>query len=110
MMDAGFDFSIIWSLFGGLLSLAVFGICIYYIIAKQSADSILLVIGAFIQLLTSLFYSIGNRILMNGADFYSNSWIFTLVGVISFIGGLCFTAGLIILIINHVKQHKAKQF
>ena len=88
------------------------GICVYYVIIKQGADSILMVIGAFIQLLTTLFYSIGTRILMNanGADFYSQRWIYTIIGGIAFIGTLCFTVGFIVLIINHIKLHKSKQF
>jgi len=108
-MDSGFDFSILWSLFGALTSFVVLGICIYYVIVKPGVDSILLVIGSFIQLLTTLFYTLGTRILanINGADFYSNRWMFSLVGAFAFIGAICFTAGLIILIINHVKLHKS---
>ena len=107
-MDTGFDFSMIWSLFGALAAIITFGICVYYVILKPGVDSILLVIGSFVHLLTTLFYSIGTRVLVNmhGADFYSNSWVFKIVGAFAFIGTLCFTAGLIILIVNHVKMHK----
>ncbi len=107
-MDTGFDFSIIWSIFGALASLIIFGICVYYVIVKPGLDSILLVIGSFIRLITTLFYSVGTIILanMHGADFYSQRWIFNIIGAISFIGTICFTTGLIILIIGHVKAHK----
>ncbi|MDF1547512.1 MAG: hypothetical protein P1P88_06805 [Bacteroidales bacterium] len=105
---SSFDFRMVWSALSGLGSLVVFGICVYFVIAKPAIDSILLVIGSFIHMLTSLFYSVGMVIFSNiyGMDVYSNRWIFSIIGFISLIGTICFTAGLIILIINYVNQYK----
>ncbi len=105
MMDTGFDFSIIWSLFGAFVSFLVFGICIYFVIVKPCLESILMVIGSFVNLLTSLFYSIGIMLItkLYGYDFLSTKGIFMVVGGIGLLGSVCFTSGLIILIISHIR-------
>ncbi len=103
-----FDFNIIWSIFNGLGSLAVFGVCAYFVSVKPGTDSGLLAAGSFIHLLTSLFYSIGIMILsrLYGVDFFSNKMLFGIVGGFNAIGTICFTAGIIILIINYVSLHR----
>ena len=109
MMDSGFDFiSIIWSILSVLVSLAVLGICVYYLIVKSGAASILLTAGSFIQLLVTLFYSVGIRIFHNLIDGGTHSMVsvYTVVGAIGFIGSLCHASGLIVLIINHVNMSK----
>lgn len=107
-MGASFDFTMIWSALSGLGSLVVFGICVYFVIAKPAADSILLVIGSFIHLLTSLFYSVGVMVMSNiyGMSFYDNRFLFGIIGFISLLGTIAFTAGLIVLIINYVNIYR----
>jgi hypothetical protein len=104
MIDTGFDFSFIWSTLGILGSLVVFGICLYFIIVKPCAESILLGIGSFIHLLTSLFYSVGTYFLVRfyGTEIFQG-WMFAIVSAIGFIGTAFFTAGLIVLIIKYVR-------
>ena len=108
MSNSIFDFNLLWSAFSGLLSLVSFAICVYYVIAKPGADSILLVIGSFITFLTMLFYNILMPIITStqGMDYVNNSWMYTIAGLVGLIGHICFTAGLIILIINQVNNLK----
>jgi len=103
-----FDFNIIWSFFSGLSSLVVFGVCIYFVSVKPGIDSGLLAAGSFIHLLTSLFYSLGIMILSKfyGIDFFSNKMLFGIVGGLGVIGTICFTVGIVILIINYVSLYK----
>jgi hypothetical protein len=105
MMDVGFDFSIIWSLLGAFISFLTFGACVYFIIVKPCLESILLTVGSFINLIAALFYSLGVTILSKfyGIDFLSSGGIFAVMGIISFIGSICFTSGLIVLIVNHIR-------
>lgn len=107
MMDSVFDFTIIWSLFGSLISIALFGVSLYLVIKKAAIESIFLVIGTFIQMLTTLFYSVGLRIFASiGADVYSNSFLFSVIGGIGFLGSACFAAGFIILVIKYIQKSK----
>lgn len=99
-----FDLTMVWSFLGLLIQLVVFGACVYYVVQKQTNDSFLLAIGAFIHLLTSLFYTVGLPIFSRmGIDIYSNRSIFSVVGFFGLVGTICFSAGLVILIINHLK-------
>jgi len=108
VMDS-FDLTVVWSFLGLLIQLVVFGACVYYVMQKQNNDSYLLVIGSFVHLLTSLFYTIGIRVFsfMN-IDIYSNRSIFSIVGFFGLIGTICFSAGLVILILEYLKLYKEK--
>jgi len=43
-----------------------------------------------------------------GVDFISNKMLYGIVGGLGVIGTICFTIGIIILIINYVSLHKNK--
>jgi hypothetical protein len=99
----------VWSFLGLLIQLAVFGACVYYVMQKQGSDSYLLVIGAFVHLLTSLFYTVGIRVFsFMSIDIYSNQSIFGIVGFFSLVGTFCFSAGFVILILEYLKLFKDK--
>jgi hypothetical protein len=99
-----FDFNMVWSILGLLIQIAVFGVCVYYVVQKQNTDSFLLAFGSFIHLLTSLFYTVGLPVMSRmNVDIYSNRSIFSVAGFFNLIGTICFSVGLIILIINHLK-------
>ncbi len=99
-----FDLTIVWSFLGLLIQLVVFSVCVYYVVQKQNTDSYLLSVGAFIHLLTSLFYTVGLPLFSKmNVNIYSNRSIFRVVGFFGLVGTICFSAGLIILIINYLK-------
>ena len=108
MMDTGFDLNILWSLFGAFIGFVVFGISLYFAIVKPCLESILLTVGSFINFLTTLFYSIGMQLLTNlyGVELYSSKGLFAAVGGVGLLGTICFTSGLIVLIVNHIRINK----
>jgi hypothetical protein len=104
---SSFDFNMIWSIFGLFIQIVVFGFCVYYVFQKQSSDAFLLAGGSFIHLLTSLVYAVGIPILSGmNMELYSNRNIFAIIGFIGLIGSLCFSAGLVLLIVKHLKLNK----
>jgi hypothetical protein len=107
---SSFDLTMVWSLLGLLIQLVVFGFCVYYVVQKQNTDSFLLAIGSFVHLVTSLFYTVGLPILTRmSVDVYSNRSIFSVIGFINLIGTICFSAGLILLIVNYIKVVNNKE-
>lgn len=80
--------------------------CIYYMVKRPGADSVLMCIGNFITMLTSIFYMI---ILPLFWSYSSDSMrlrevIIGAVGLIGFIGNVMFGVGLLLLIIKQVKN------
>ncbi|ARS42527.1 hypothetical protein CA265_23850 [Sphingobacteriaceae bacterium GW460-11-11-14-LB5] len=68
-------------------------------------------IGSGVGLLTTLFYSVLMPFLLNDRHFaYTEvAKYYNLIGIISFIGSLCFAAGLLILVYNTVKKNTVTQ-
>jgi hypothetical protein len=104
-MAESFDYTIIWNIFSSVtFHLITLGICVYYIIKKQSIDGYLLASGAFIHILTSVFYSAVLPVLARTGDFsiYQNSLLIMVVSVIGFLGSVLYIIGFIMLIVNYV--------
>ncbi|WP_461638220.1 hypothetical protein [Labilibaculum euxinus] len=77
---------------------------------KKSASGILVLIGAGIGLLTTLFYNLAIPILFQvfNTNIYSdNTIIFSLITGISFIGSMLFAIGLLLLIQEKVKLQQS---
>jgi uncharacterized membrane protein YgdD (TMEM256/DUF423 family) len=85
----------------------IFGTCGYFLSKKSVVEAILMTIGSGIGLLTALFYSVLMPFLLNDRHlaYTEVSQYYTVIGIISFIGSLCFAGGLLILIINTVKKN-----
>ncbi|WP_293787605.1 hypothetical protein [uncultured Pedobacter sp.] len=103
------------SILANLLSLTpiippciVFGACCFFLIKKSSVEAILMTIGSGIALIVNILYSFLMPLLMAAQNLTPTEVIRynTIVGVISFTAGLCFAAGLLILVINTVKKNK----
>jgi len=103
------------SILSSLLSLTslispciVFGTCCFFLIKKSSVEATLMTIGSGIGLLITIFYSFLMPLLMAAQHlaYTEVTKYYTIVGIISFIAGLCFAAGLLILVINTVKKNK----
>lgn len=75
-------------------------------VKKAGADSVLLTIGSFLGLLTSVFYMIVLPLFWSyGSDsFSSREMIIAAVGMIGFFGSVMFGVGLLLLIIKQVKK------
>lgn len=111
-MTDSFDFSFVWNIFAGtIFHLITFGVCIYYIIRKQSIEGFLLAAGAFIHILTSVFYTIVVPLLVRTGNYpvYENRFMFTVAGAISFIGSLIYIIGFIILVLNYLSLSTKKE-
>ena len=87
--------------------LLVFLASCYYLSKSAKADSILLFIGSGISLLITTFFTLApyfaqsmNMILSETTKYYS------IAGVIGFVGGICFSVGFLILIIDSVSSYK----
>lgn len=86
--------------------------CITYIGKNKSSHAILLLIGTSINLLVTLFHTVGIPILMKvvGADLYSGTInIFTIITPISFIGSILFAIGLLLLIKEKIRLSQISQ-
>ncbi|WP_412467173.1 hypothetical protein [Pedobacter sp. KLB.chiD] len=103
------------SILSNLLSLipiippcVVFGACCFFLIKKSSVEAILMTIGSGMGLIINLLYSLLMPLLMASQNLTPTEVMKynTVVGVISFIAGLCFAAGLLILVINNAKKSK----
>ncbi|MFN8255223.1 MAG: hypothetical protein U0W24_06005 [Bacteroidales bacterium] len=103
-----FNLSMVWSLGSFLFQIIVFGACAYYVSQKQTTDSILLALGSFIHLFTSLFYTVGIPVLTRmGSNIYGNTMLFNIVGFFSFLGTIAFSLGFVLLIIEKLKIDKS---
>jgi len=103
-MANGFDFMQIWNAFSSIIfPLITCGICIYYVIANQNVDGFLMLGGASLHLLVSIFYSVILPIIVrtSGTDIYS-SGVLVGAGLLSFFGSALFASGLIVLILKYV--------
>jgi hypothetical protein len=71
-----------------------------YVVKRTTAEAVLMVIGAVIGLITSLFYTVALPLLF---DVYGSAWYESyiwIIGAIGTLGGLCFAVGLLLLIQN----------
>jgi hypothetical protein len=106
------DTSFLFSFFKGLLFLlpetAVFTACVYYFIRQKSPDSILLSMGSLVSMAVMVFYNLLLPIIQRtgGADFIYSSFIFEIVGIISFIGHVSFAIGFFMLVLKCIKLIK----
>lgn len=80
--------------------------CIYYMAKRAGADSVLMAIGSFLSLLTSVFYMIILPLYWSyGSDaFNTRTTVVSLVGFVGFIGSVMFGIGLLLLIVKQVKK------
>jgi hypothetical protein len=104
-----FDFNLIWNILSTVtFSLATLGICIFYVVRKQSVDAIFLAIGSFIHFITNIFYSVVLPIMARKSGFgiYNNKIIMLSVSTIGIIGSILFIIGLIMLIFNKLSLQK----
>ncbi len=104
-MTDSFDFSMLWNIFSVLIiHLVTFGVCVYYIIRKQSFDGFLLAAGSFIHILTGIFYTVVLPVMARSGNYeiYSNKVLLISAGIISFIGSVLYLIGFIILVLNYV--------
>jgi zinc transporter ZupT len=103
--------TLLWSVTALLSPLLLFLASCYYLSKSAKADSILLFIGSGIGLVVSAFFRwmpqfIQSRYMPSSeAENY-----YAMAGIISFIGGICFVIGFVILINNAVNTHKQKTF
>jgi len=105
-METSFIPQILKNLFYLLPHLFVLIVCIYYMVKKASVDAVLLTIGSFLGLLTSVFYMIILPLFWSyGSDsFSSREMIISAVGMVGFFGSVMFAVGMLLLIIKQVKR------
>ncbi|WP_316737916.1 hypothetical protein [Pedobacter aquatilis] len=98
--------SIFFSLISLISPLFVFIASCYYISKNVKVDAILLFIGSGVALLLNVFYSVVMPYLVqnSGMPVSEVTRYYTILGVISFIAGLCFATGLFLLIYNTVNK------
>jgi cytochrome bd-type quinol oxidase subunit 2 len=91
-------------IFIGLLralpQLAIFIVCVVFVVKKRRVDAILLTIGSFLGLVATIFHAIAWPLLSDNSSRYE---MLNAVGSISILGSLVFVAGFIVLIINSIK-------
>ncbi|MBL4561580.1 MAG: hypothetical protein JKX79_11425 [Labilibaculum sp.] len=84
--------------------------CINYLEKNKSSHAIMLLVGASLNLLVTVFHSLVVPILMNilNVDFYSGTInVFTIITPISFIGSILFALGLLFLIQEKIKLQRS---
>lgn len=79
---------------------------IYYMAKSGSSDAVLMAIGSFLSMLTSIFYMIILPLFWSyGSDaFNTRTSVITLVGFVGFIGNVLFGVGLLLLIVKQVRK------
>lgn len=92
---------LIASLSGAILPLITFLASAYYLSKQNELISILLAIGSFISLLSSVSFAIIPRFIDTG--FYSSS-LFSIIQTVSFLGHVAFVSGFVMLILREVKK------
>ena len=100
--------SMLFSLVSLISPLFVFIASCYYISKNAKVDAILLFIGSGVALLLNIFYSVVMPYLVqnNGMPVSEVTRYYSLLGVVSFIAGICFATGLFLLIYNTVNANK----
>jgi hypothetical protein len=88
-----------------LSELAVVSLCVYYYSQRKSVDGLLMSMGSGLGFLISGFYRL--RLLINSA-FYTSlfgySLVHTIADVIGFVGSVCFTIGLGMLLLEKINK------
>jgi len=99
--------SMLFSLVSLISTLFVFIASCYYISKNAKVDAILLCIGSGVALLLNIFYSVVMPYLVqnNGMPVSEVTRYYSILGVVSFIAGICFAAGLFLLIYNTVNAN-----
>ena len=92
---------LVFSLTGSILPIIMFLASAYYLSKKTNTITILLAIGTFIGLLSSISFTIIPRFI--DSDFYGSS-IFSAIQSISFLGRAAFVVGFVMLIMKEVKR------
>lgn len=100
--------SMLFSLVSLISPLFVFIASCYYISKNAKIDAILLFIGSGVALLLNIFYSLVMPYIVqnNGVPVSEVTQYYSILGVVSFIAGLCFATGLFLLIYNTVNRNK----
>lgn len=93
-------FIIGWQL---IIPLAMFVACAYFLTKKTSPESILLAIGSFLTLITSVLFNYFAR--AGSMDFYSGS-VYSFMQGFSYLGNILFTIGFIMLIVKTIKKEE----
>lgn len=96
----------LFSLVSLISPLFVFIASCYYISKNTKIDAVLLFIGSGVALLLNIFYSVVMPYLVqnNAMPVSEVTRYYTVLGVVSFIAGLCFATGLFMLIYNTVNK------
>jgi len=98
----------LFSLVSLVSPLFVFIASCYYISKNAKVDAILLFIGSGVALLLNIFYGVVMPYLVrnNSMPVSEVTKYYTILGVVSFIAGICFATGLFLLIYNTVNRNK----
>jgi len=92
---------IFFALAHSLMPLIIFVASAYYLSKKTELESILLSIGSFLTLGTSILFNVLSRSV--DSDFYS-SLNFSVIQGLSYLGSLLFAVGFVMIIIKIVKK------
>ena len=90
-----------FSLTGAILPLIIFLASAYYLSKKTDTITILLAVGTFAGLLSSISFTIIPRFI--NSDFYGSP-LFSIIQSISFLGRIAFVVGFVMLIMREVKK------
>ena len=83
--------------------------CYYLFNGTKTADAILLFIGSGIGLLVTVSFTFMPRFIQSRFMPYTEaSQYYALIGMLGFLGGICFAVGFFILISNLVNTHKQR--
>lgn len=101
--------AVLLSLTSLITPLAIFIATCVYISKKVKGDSILLFSGSLIALVTSAVSFVLIPYFMRSGNYSSLEIqkIYMVIGVVSFIGGICFAVGFFMLVVNAIKDNKA---
>lgn len=91
--------------------LAIFITACIYIFKKAKIDSILLFLGSLVGLITSAvsLIIVPSFIRSKSLSSLEIEKIYIVIGFVSFFGGICFAVGFFMLVIDTIKNKKAKQ-
>lgn len=101
--------AVLLSLTSLITPLAIFIATCIYISKKVKADSVLMFSGALIALVASAISFVLIPYFMRSGSFTSSEIqkTYMAIGIVSFIGGVCFAIGFFMLVVSAIKNNKA---
>lgn len=98
------DLNMMYAYGDGIVNLLLFLVCLFFVIFKPGADTILLGIGSLFYLLSSIFIGVGFGMLTNTqqTEYVDVNHIYALSQGIHSIGTISFIVGLIVLMVKYL--------